>query len=380
MSTTTLTRPAITVNATDLKPATAWATKGLSRRPSQPILAGLQLDTTDTGLLIISGFDHETYSSIAVRYEGERWPTTLLVHGQTITDMVSRLSGPVTLTPGERTLEIRAGRTRYEVLLMPNEDYPPLPPAAPAAGTVDADTLTELVTAAFSAALKPGGDPLMLTGLRMFTRDGNLHLIATDRYRAAHLTTPWDGSSLDVLAPPAFLTAIRGTTGPIKIGADAHRITVEAADRTSTLTLIAADYPPMERFWRDTPGVSVTLNRTELLHAVQAVAVAAERNTPVRFKFEDDAVSLDAGGNATHTTGETTVDTLGIDQRVDADWNPHLLSDVLGAINATHVQFDFMPAGLGLKPVEIHPAASDGERITGAAFVLQPIRFGGTGR
>lgn len=377
MSTTTLTRPAITVNATDLKPATAWATKGLSRRPSQPILAGLQLDTTDIGLLIISGFDHETYSSIAVRYDGDAWPETLLVHGQTITDMVSRLTGPVTLTPGDRTLEIRAGRTRYEVLLMPNQDYPPLPPAAPAAGTVDADTLTELVTAAFSAALKPGADPAMLTGVRMFTRDGQLHLISTDRYRAAYLTTPWEGGDFDVVAPPVLAGALRGATGPVKIGADRHRLTIEAADRTSTMTLLDVEYPPVERLWSDVEGIAVTVHRAELLAAVQAVSVAAERNTPVRFVFDGNDLTLNAGGQATDTTGTAALDTLGIAEPIETAWNHAYAIDTLTSITTSHVRIDFNPSGRGLKPAQLTPATSDGHAVDGATFLLQPIRFAG---
>ena len=116
-----------------LTDAVAWAARSLPVRPSVPVLAGLLIETNDSGDgLVLSTFDYETSARATVpavvQDEGRA-----LVSGRLLADICRSLPArPVDMAIEGAKVRLQCGTATFTLQTMPVEDYPALP-AMPAA-------------------------------------------------------------------------------------------------------------------------------------------------------------------------------------------------------------------------------------------------------
>lgn len=363
----------LTVNAADLKTAAAWAARILPARPAVPVLGALVLNATD-GLLSLSAFDFETYGSIGLPVAGG-FDTDVLVHGRMFADAAARLTGVVQAEITGGDLVLTAGRTTIRVRTLPGHEYPEVPPAAATLGSIDADTLAGVIHAAAVCAARDQEKLPHLTRLRLTASDGDLTAWASDRYRAAQVHAPWGGRAFDVLINAgAVAAATKGLTGSIEVGVDEHRLTLTAADRTTTVTLSqGGDWPDLPRLWSDRGG-SVTVARDDLTDAITTARLAADGTTPtVVIDVTENAVTV--GAAADRGQASTTLDADG-DLTVQWVVNAAYLSEVLGVLDGPRVLFAADPTVPATRPIEVRGADAQGEPADDTTYLVIPIRPG----
>ena len=85
---------------------------------------------------------------------------------------------------------LTCGSATFNLLTMPEDEYPALPKMPPAAGTVGSDAFA---TAVSQSAIAAGRDDTLpsLTGVRIEIEGDTLTLISTDRYRLAVRELRW---------------------------------------------------------------------------------------------------------------------------------------------------------------------------------------------
>ena len=114
----------------------------------------------------------------------------------------------------------------------------------------------------------------------------------------------------------------------------------EAGQRRTTTRLLDGEYPKVTSIFPTSVDTESVIETAALVEAVRRVSLVAERNTPVRLKFTDGQVAIEAGTGDDAQASEAVEATLtGPD--IEIAFNPHFLLDGLGAVGTTYARLSF---------------------------------------
>jgi DNA polymerase-3 subunit beta len=371
-----------------LTDAVAWAARGLPVRPSVPVLAGLLIETDETGDgLVLSTFDYETSARASipasVQDEGKA-----LVSGRLLADICRSLPDkPVDMSIEGVKVELRCGSARFTLQTMPVEEYPSLPDMPEAAGSVSSDLFAKAVSQAVTAA---GRDDMLpvLTGVRVEIQGSRISLLATDRFRLALRELLWDPGATDaeanalvparVLADTArSLTA--GSTVTIALsgqgsgeGIIGFEGQVGSGYRRTTTRLLDGEFPRVRTLFPTEHLTTARIDRASLVEAVKRVALVAERNAAVQMRFDDNGLTLDAG-HSEEALATESIEAQVKGEAITTGFNPNFLLEGIGVIEHPVVEMAFtQPA----KPAVITGVSDmDGEIASDFQYLLMPRRL-----
>jgi DNA polymerase III subunit beta len=352
--------------------AVAWTARALPARPTVPVLAGMRLHASDEEL-VLSSFDYDVSAMAKVPVTTQA-PGSALVSGRLLAEISRSLPGkPVQITSDGGRAVLTCGSATFNLLTMPEDEYPALPEMPPAAGTVGSDAFA---TAVSQTAVAAGRDDTLpsLTGVRIEIEGDTLTLISTDRYRLAVRELRWTPARPDisaaVLVPARALTdtarslttaaevsialalpgddAAAGQQGPGQYGAGQPggdgMIGFEAGGRRTTTRLLSGEFPRYRALLPSSVKATAEVSTSLLAESVRRVALVAERNTAVRLSFSTGQLTLEAG-----TGDEAQADEV-IEASFDGDdltiaFNPSYLLDGLTAMDSDTTRIAFTEPG-----------------------------------
>lgn len=367
-----------------LADAVTWVARGLPARPPVPVLAGVLLTAdAEVGTIMLSAFDYEVSAKITVPADVEEGGTVLVL-GRLLADISRNLPDkPIDVEVAGNKVEVSCGSSRFSLLQMPVADYPSLPVAPESSGSIDGHAFTQAVSQVSVAADR--GDTLpILTGVRLEIEGEKMTLLATDRYRLAMRELTWRPGSTDTsyvglipartlnetarsLGAAASVDLALGTTD----GSDGL-IGFEAGSRRTTSRLLDGEYPKVTSIFPTTTDTEAVITTASLVEAVKRVSLVAERNTPVRLRFADGQVTIEAGtGEDAQASEAVSAEITG--PEIEIAFNPHFLLDGLGAVGTPFSRLSFTQAS---RPAVLSgQAEEDGEADTSYRYVLMPVRF-----
>jgi len=364
-----------------LAEAVTWVARGLPNRPPVPVLAGVLIEASDEGTLTLSAFDYEVSAKITVAAEVAE-PGTVLVLGRLLADISRNLPNrPVDVATDGNKVQVTCGSSRFSLLLMPADDYPTLPASPAISGTIAGDVFTQAVAQVSIAADR--GDTLpILTGVRIEIEGDRITLLATDRYRLAMRELTWNPEVSDAshvaLVPARTLSDTAkalGASGSVEIhlgGAADGLIGFEAGQRRSTTRLLDGEYPKVTSIFPSSAETESVIETTALVEAVKRVALVAERNTPVRLRFSDGQVVIEAGAGDDAQASEA-VEAVTTGPEIEIAFNPQFLLDGLGAVGTAYSRLSFTQSS---RPAVLSGQSElGGEADTAYRYVLMPVRF-----
>ncbi len=366
-----------------LADAVTWVARGLPARPPVPVLAGVLLVAEAEGTITLSAFDYEMSAKVTVPAEVDE-PGTALVLGRLLSDICRNLPArPVEVATTGNKIEVTCGASRFSLLLMPADEYPTLPATPEQTGTIPGDLFTQAVTQVAVAADR--GDTLpILTGVRMQIDGEKLTLLATDRYRLAMRELTWHPGHPEVshivLVPARQLTDTAkalGASGSVELAIGGHAggdglIGFEAGQRRATTRLLDGEYPKVTSIFPTSIDTEAVVKTSDLVDAVKRVALVAERNSPVRLKFTDGQLTIDAGTGEDAQATEAVEATL-TGPELEIAFNPHFLLDGLGAVGTAYTRLSFTQPS---RPAVISGQPDiDAEPDSSYRYVLMPVRF-----
>ncbi|MER5227115.1 DNA polymerase III subunit beta [Streptomyces flaveus] len=368
----------LTIDHGQLADTVAFAARALPSRPPAPVLAGLKLTATD-GQLSVAGFDYEAsaYASAAADVADEG---SVLVSGRLLSDITRVLKHDVQLSTDGVRLVVESGATRFTLHTLTLEEYPTLPTTPAASGTVSGKEFAAVVS---QVALAAGRDDTLpvLTGVHITADGDTLTLSATDRYRFAVRSLPWERMTTDSPASAEALVPAKQLLDTAKALADDHEITVGlpgeqgtfglTGERSRTTTrALDGDFPPYKALFPTEFSAQATVKTAALAEAVKRVALVATGNTPVRLAFEPGTVTIEGGtSDDAQAVDRADVDFTG--EPLTVAFNPTYLLDGLNAIGADATKFSFTTAD---KPAVLH---SDGAPEEALRYLLMPVRLSG---
>ena len=366
-----------------LAEAVTWVARGLPARPPVPVLAGILLQADDDGTLTLSAFDYEVSARVTVAADVAE-SGTVLVLGRLLADISRNLPDrPIDVATDGTKVQVTCGASRFSLLMMPADDYPTLPTAPEASGSVDGHVFTQAV-AQVSVAADRGDTLPILTGVRVEVDGDTMTLLATDRYRLAMRELHWNPTATDanhvVLIPARTLSDTArslGASGSIDVALGATAggdglVGFEAGRRRTTTRLLDGEYPKVSSIFPTTSETEAVVRTADLVEAVKRVALVAERNTPVRLRFSEGQVAIEAGtGEDAQASEAVECNLTGPD--IEIAFNPHYLLDGLGVVGTDWTRISFTQAS---RPAVLSgQAEEDGEADTSYRYVLMPVRF-----
>ena len=373
------------VNRDVFSEAVSFAVKLLPQRSTLPILSGVLIETTDSGLTL-SSFDYEVSAQTEIAAEVEE-PGKILVSGRLLADIASRLpNAPVQFSTKEGRISVACGSAKFTLLSMPVEEYPTLPQVSAQSGLLPAEAFATAVAQVAVAASRDDVTPV-ITGVQLEVSENRLTMVATDRYRVAVRAIDWDSGNatstetLTALVPARTLQEIGktfGHSGTISVAItntdDRELIAFRADRKTVTSLLIKGNFPPVKRLFPETVDNYAVINTAELIEAVRRVSLVLEREAALRFTFTIDGVTLEAIGSEqaqasesidAHLNGGDTVVSL----------KPAFLLDGLGSVHSEFVQISFTKTENPNKPGPVLITSQSSKDQPGAdnyKYLLQP--------
>lgn len=368
-----------TVERDVLAEAVGWTARSLPLRPTSPVLNGL-LITASAGEVSIACFDHETSARqvIAADVEAEG---VCLVPGKILAEICRSLpNAPVEFTADESVIRLHCRSANFQLAGMPVVDYPELPELPEISGTVDGAEFAEAVKQVQIAVSKDETLPL-LTGIRVEINGDTMTLLATDRYRLAMREIKWNPRNPDVQAAVLLKAKTVSEVGSTLSGSGELSIALPAAGeligfaagtRRTTSVLMDGDYPNIRALFPEQTPIHAVVRTSDLAEAARRISLVAERNTPLRLKFTQGSVAIDAGRGDEAQASETLQAHLSGDD-ITVAYNPAYLSDGLKVFGTEFVRFSFTDAP---KPAVIsgqnEPLAEDDRNYR---YLLMPVRL-----
>ena len=374
------------VNRDVFSEAVSFVVKLLPQRNPRPILAGVLIEASESGLSL-AAFDYEASARTTIDATVDD-PGTILVHGRLLSEIASRLpNAPIQVEVDEDGgIVLSCGSARFTLASMPVQEYPAIPEVSGDSGLVPAEDFATAIAQVAFAASRDDVTPV-LTGVQLEVTGTSLSLVATDRYRVALREIPWDGGAATTdeattaLVPARTLTEVGKTFahgGDISIAfsgsGDREIIAFTAANKTVTSLLIKGNFPPVRRLFPDQTDHHAVVNTAELSEAVRRVSLVLDRSAPLRFTFTTDSVSMDASGTEQARASES-VDAHLVGDDVTLGLNPQYLLESLGAVRSEFARITFTSSDNAnkLSPVLITPQTSvDKSGTDSFKYLLQP--------
>ncbi len=305
----------------DLNINLALVSRAVSTRPTHPVLANIKLEaTTNPDTIQLTGFDLslgiQTNFSAQVEESG-----ILTLPAKLLNDIVAKLpSGEITLDDeaGENLVTITSESGRYQVRGMSAEEFPELP-------SIEQGETNQLSATAFIDGLKGSlvacsqdESKQVLTGVYLKVEPERLEFAATDGHRLGIVevypndteSSAADGESeAELVANPSMgsfevtvpAKALRELEKMLGSGQDEDRLGLQLeqgqvvfgwGDRKLTTRTLEGKYPDYRLLIPKQFQRQITLDRKQLLSALERIAVLADKTNLVKFSIDSASQSI----------------------------------------------------------------------------------------
>jgi DNA polymerase-3 subunit beta len=353
------------------------AARGVSTRSSIQTLSGVMIREAEGGGVELQATDMEIGVRVKVDAEVESGANPVVLPGRLLLDVVRSLpNDDLALEYRSQTqdVEIVSGTARFHLRTLPTEDFPKLPERDDAQTiSVPAQAFIETVTRVGRAASRDEARP-HLTGVLVSASGNELRMVATDSYRLAVKETKLESAlsgDLEVNVPVRALqelTRIAAADGvdAIEVTAKENQVVFRAGDVVLSSRLIEGRFPNYKQLLPESYEHELRLSRSELLDVVKRISLMAQKNAPLRMKFEDGALEVSA---ETPDIGEAreSLPAPFKGETLEIGFNPEFLQDGLDSAESDELIFKLIsPHRPGLIQ-----SGDDG----GFIYLVMPVRL-----
>jgi DNA polymerase III subunit beta len=302
----------------DLNINLALVSRAVSTRPTHPVLANIKIEAmSNPDLIRLTGFDLslgiQTNFIAQVEDEG-----VLTLPAKLLNDIVAKLpSGDITLDDeaGENLVTITSASGRYQVRGMSAEEFPELP-------SIEQGETNQLSAAAFIDGLKGSliacsqdESKQVLTGVYLKVEPERLEFAATDGHRLGIVEVyPTESQTTEIAADEQSNSAPKGSfevTVPAKalrelekmlgsgegdqlgLQLEQGQVVFGWGERKLTTRTLEGKYPDYHLLIPKQFQRQITLDRKQLLSALERISVLADQTNLVKFSIDSANQSID---------------------------------------------------------------------------------------
>ncbi len=301
-----------TCSREELQARIGLVARAVASRGAVQVLSGI-LVSAENGSLQLAATDMEL--SLRTRVEGAtlEGDGSLVVPGKLLVDIARLLPGTeVTFRyrPEDGRATIESGSYTSSVNIFAAEDFPRLPSTDVQLHSVASAALLDTIERVSRAASRDDSRPV-LTGILVRFEGATLVMAATDSYRLAVKETALEapGPDLEAIIPARALTELArlaAGTETVEIGVhENHVVFGVRGDVWLTTRRIDGQFPNVKQLIPDTFEAELELPRVELLEVVRRAGVMAQRNTPLRLRFAEGELTIQAQSQDVGETRES---------------------------------------------------------------------------
>ena len=370
-----------TVDSAVLTDSVNWVSRSLSTRPIMTALLGIVIDAQKDVTLSASDLETSAKSSFNadVKEAGR-----VLVPGRLLSEISKNLPNKsVSFTlDGSRVL-VTAGSAKFTLPTLPINEYPNLPTLPETSGSITSELFATAVNQVAVAAGRDDSLPT-LTGIHVDINKESITLAATDRYRLAVREINWTPNDPDITT--SALLRARTLADAARTIANTKNVSLAIAPTTSNERLIGfsseaksmtsrqldGTFPPYRHLLPAESIAPAVIEVSKLLDSVRRVALVTDKTVPLRLKFKDGTLQLEAGaGDDAQATEELEITYQG--EAIEIAFNPTFLTDGLSALGTTYVNIAFTGSN---KPAMLSGKNKiDGETDSSYRYLLMPMRY-----
>ena len=265
--------------------------RAVSAKPSHPILSGVLL-IADDGCLTATGYDLELGITSTIKASVETLGRAVVPY-RTLMELTSRMEATdaISMAIDGAQLQLTSTSGAYSLAVDDAADYPDLPAVAVSNNYTD-------ITAALAAVLPAASNDAakqVLTGVHINAANGNLRIAATDGHRLSIANI--DSTALfSAIIPAKSLGLINQ---PTAIAFDNSHVSLTLADGTTIISrTLDGVYPDVQQLVPKTFNHIITINRVQLLNALQRVAVIGTNVIKLEARSETLTLSAEVDANS----------------------------------------------------------------------------------
>lgn len=381
----------------DLNTNLSLVSRAVPSRPTHPILANVLLTAQkETQLVQLTAFDLslgiQTSFTAMVEVGGE-----ITIPAKLLNDIVSRLpDGEITLEDKvEETLEgesvlvtLTSASGRYQMRGMGALEFPELPQVKEGlAVQLSVEALTQGLGGSLFAT-SSDETKQVLTGVHLTMQQDSLEFAATDGHRLAVVQTTnqnaegeeeaevkSEAETLEFTLPARALrelermVGMRQSSETVLLHFEQGQIVFQGGEHRLTSRTLEGQYPAYRQLIPRQFQRQITVDRRQLLSAVERIAVLADqKNNIVKFSIDSDNEQLFLSVEAQDVgSGRESMPAQVSGESLDIAFNVKYLIDGLKALSTTDIQIQMNAAD---SPVILTPLG--GLKMT---YLIMPVQI-----
>ena len=369
------------VDSAALTDSVNWVSRSLSTRPIMTALLGIVIDVQKDVTLSASDLETSAKSSFDadIKETGR-----VLVPGRLLTEISKALPNKTVnfVLEGSR-VQVTAGSAKFTLPTLPLNEYPNLPNLPETTGAIASELFATAVNQVAVAAGRDDSLPT-LTGIHIDINKESITLAATDRYRLAVREINWTPNDPE-LTTTALLRA-RTLADAARTIANTKSVSIAIAPTTSNERLVGfasesktmtsrqldGSFPPYRHLLPSDSSANAVIEVAKLLDSVRRVALVTDKTVPLRLKFNNNKLQLEAGaGDEAQATEDLEIIYSG--EAIDIAFNPTFLTDGLTALGTAYVNIAFTGSN---KPAMLTgKSKADGAVDSSFRYLLMPMRY-----
>ena len=326
------------ISKDDFLDALNIVSKGMSSRPTIPILSGILLEACEDGTLQLRSTDlevsikHETAADIVAS-------GVAVVHGKLMADIVKSLpDAAITIHFKDNVTTVSCMDVSFSLSSLNAADFPYFPDVdTPTSVELKSDELFSIVSKV-SKSVSRDESRANLTGILFSVEEGKVNLVSTDMYRlaVANMDCPEDVEDFQAIIPGKIfeeVSRLSTSSETIKMGFADNQVVFRFGKTTFISRRIEGNYPPYKQLIPKEHRISAKVDTKTLLTSIKRVALLAAPNSSVQFSFSEDEQNLTISAK-TQDVGAATeqidIDIEGED--VVISFNPQFILDGLSMV------------------------------------------------
>lgn len=326
----------------------------VEKRHTLPILSNVLLEKKGDKLTFLAT-DIEIQITTSTGGASGDQDSAVTVGARKLQDILRSLpeSSEVSLTLEDKRLQVRAGKSRFNLQTLPSEDFPRM---AMSEGDSKKITVTQkqfrhlLAQTLFSMAAQDVR--YYLNGLLLLVDGTQLRAVATDGHRLAFACMPLEGESeaprQELILPRKTVLELNrllaDSDEPLHIELASNQVRFQFGQINLVSKLIDGKFPDYERVIPSTLKNVVSLNRVALLQSmVRAAILTNEKFRGVRLVLTPGSLKIMAA-NAEQEEAQEEIEVDYSGDAIDVGFNVGYLLDVLNNTSVETIEWGFNDA------------------------------------
>ncbi len=319
----------------------------IERRHTLPILSNVLLSRTDTHIeFVATDIEIEITASATVEEPGEVRTTT--VGARKLVDILRALPEGAEVTMGlqDKRLQVKSGKSRFNLQTLSAEDFPRLATAEGGATKFSvSQKMLKSLLGLVQYAMAQQDIRYYLNGLLMVIEDGQLKLVATDGHRLAFAAREVGRKELsrqEVILPRKTILELSKL---LNDSDDSVAIELSAAQAKFSFgavvlisKLVDGKFPDYGRVIPQNQPTKLRLDRVVLLQALQRAAIlTSDKFRGVRWILGGGTLKITCS-NTEQEEAQEEIDVAYKGETLDIGFNVGYLVDVLNNLDAAEVE------------------------------------------